>query len=429
MTFEGDIIMVKMLETEYDKIVELYRNKHTQKEIAEQYGVCVDTIRKILKESGVERNTKIGKKDYQNIVDMYKNGMTQQSIADIYNVNSSRISSIVNKYGDINFRDRMWLTMPETEYQNIVDMYVGGMTQSEIANHYNCSASLVSSILKKQNIKTRSGGSKNDADVVAQWVDMYKNGYNLIEIAKSFDATPHTVSTHLKENGVFVDRFTYHFNEHYFDVIDSEDKAYILGMLWADGHNRVSNGSIILSLQEDDVELLEKINSFTENERPLRIQKLSLKNPNFKDQYRLILQSKYTSNILESYGMVQSKSLVLEFPRCINRNLYSHFIRGYFDGDGCLTLSNNNRSGAISMIGTRMLLNVVAEIIRDNVGVDVAITRDGRAKEPICELRCRTRDYVKKILDWMYADSTLYMKRKYDKYQLFLQNINNSDVA
>ena len=76
--------MVKMLEKEYNQIIKLYKNKHSQKEIAERYGVCVDTIRKILKESGMERNTKIPKEDYPKIIDMYKNGMTQQSIADIY---------------------------------------------------------------------------------------------------------------------------------------------------------------------------------------------------------------------------------------------------------------------------------------------------------------------------------------------------------
>ena len=53
-----------------------------------------------------------------------------------------------------------------------------------------------------------------------------------------------------------------HLNEHYFQNIDSEQKAYFLGLLYADGHiDHTQNGHdyrIVLSLNEEDADLIEE---------------------------------------------------------------------------------------------------------------------------------------------------------------------------
>ena len=137
----------------------------------------------------------------------------------------------------------------QDDYKNIVDMYQSGKSQSYIAGIYNCSESTMCNVMKQLKISTRSGGSKNTPDIINKWIKMYLNGAQLKDIAQEFNTNYRTVSTQLKKNGIEIDRYTYHFNEHYFDNIDSQEKAYIMGMLWADGHNCVSKGSIILELQ------------------------------------------------------------------------------------------------------------------------------------------------------------------------------------
>ena len=311
------------------------------------------------------------------------------------------------------------------EYIKIVDLYTQGMTQPEIAQIYNCSVSTVSSILRKMNVETRLGGSKNTKNNVLKMYEMYKNGMLLQDIANKFDTTRSTVSRLFKKNGFNVDRFTYHFNEHYFDHIDSQDKAYILGLLWADGHNRVDRGSVILELQEEDKPLLERINNITENERPLRKVPLHDKNPAWKDQYNLLWQSKYLSNVLNKYGMCQRKSLVLEFPKWLDEGLYPHFIRGYMDGDGCVCCMKQNHKIQVSMVGTRMFLERVQKICK-NVGIKSYIAHDKRANEAICNLLIASNICSITFLDWIYRDANLKMERKYNKYQQFLNSINNS---
>ena len=316
----------------------------------------------------------------------------------------------------------------ENEYNKIVDLYNDGMTQPEIAILYNCSASSISSILKQMRVTTRLGGSQNTHEHVLQWIEMYQDGYLLQDIAAKYDTTYATVSKLLKKNGVVIDRYTYHFDEHYFDNIDTQDKAYILGLLWADGYNDTDKGSIAIQLQEQDKELLLKINRVTCNERPLRKSSLSEKNSRWQDQYMLTWQSRYVSKLLDEYGMHKKKSLILEFPGWLDEDLCRHFIRGYIDGDGCISLSQNGKFASVSMVGTKMFLNVVKDIIKESLDVDVVIQRDKRAQEPICTLRCGTKDGVSKILKWIYRDANLFLNRKYNKYQQFLNvnNMNNS---
>lgn len=311
------------------------------------------------------------------------------------------------------------------EYEKIVDLYNKGMTQPEIAKMYDCAATTISGILKRMNVETRLGGSKNTKDTVVKMREMYVNGKLLREIADEFNTTSATVSKLLKKSGIKIDRFTYHFNEHYFDVIDSQDKAYILGLLWADGHNRVDKGSVILELQEEDRQLLEDINNITENERPLRKVPLNDKNPLWKNQYNLLWQSKHLSNILNRYGMCQRKSLVLEFPQWIDKELYSHFIRGYVDGDGCVCYMKQKNKIRVSMVGTKMFLEDVQKIC-DNIGIKTYIIHDTRANEVICTLAIASNVCLIRFLDWLYSNANLKMERKYNKYQQFLNSINNS---
>lgn len=317
------------------------------------------------------------------------------------------------------------ISVKTEEYEKIVGLYKQGMSQSEIANMYNCSPSTVSSILKKMNVVTRLGGSKNTKQDVVKMYEMYKSGKLLQDVAKEFNITRATVSKLLKKNGCEVDRFKYHFNEHYFDHIDSQDKAYILGLLWADGHNRVDKGGVILELQEEDKVLLEKINDITENERPLRKVALNDKNSSWKNQYNLLWQSKYLSEVLNKYGMCQRKSLVLEFPKWLDKELHSHFIRGYMDGDGCVCYMQNKHKLQVSLVGTRVFLEAIQSICED-INVKSYIIHDKRANDAICQLSIASNVGSVAFLDWIYADANLKMERKYNKYQQFLNSINNS---
>ena len=101
-------------------------------------------------------------------------------------------------------------------------------------------------------------------DQINQIVDLYKSNYSITKINKLLNINRDVISRHLKESGIIIrqkgeDLRKYPLNEHYFDNIDCEDKAYFLGLLFADGCNHRDNKyKITISLQEEDKEILSK---------------------------------------------------------------------------------------------------------------------------------------------------------------------------
>lgn len=227
-------------------------------------------------------------------------------------------------------------------------------------------------------------------------------------IAKLFGITTVNVILNiLKERNVKITHKTYKFNENYFDVIDDENKAYILGLLYADGCNHYDKGVLSLSLQEKDKHVLDEINLLLNNKKPLCFQNLSSKNANYQNQYKIDLFSRHLCNVMNDYGVVPRKSLVLTFPTWINKELYRHFIRGYVDGDGSIYWNKYTNRGGVSMVGTEQFLTEVAAILHDN-GVETKLCNNHSLKE----LRTTSRENMVKLITFLYYNVNLKFNRK-----------------
>lgn len=312
----------------------------------------------------------------------------------------------------------------DSDYDKIVDMYNSGMTQREIADTYNCSVHSVYMFMKRMNIDARPNGfTKEDAQIM---YSMHQNGMSMDDIAERFHSCRHTIGRTLKRYGFKIDKLKYHCDDNYFDIIDTKEKAYILGLLWADGCNDVNLGKIQLQLQERDVEILETINKLTSNDRPLYLTPLHDKNPNWQNAYTLILKSYHMSKVLNNYGMVPRKSLVLEFPSCLDRSLYRYFILGYFDGDGSISYNANTKALNVSIVGTYMFLKTLQNICEE-LGIKTFLRSKNDGDNAICTFGITNKNDRINFLNWMYFESTIKIERKYLKYQQCLNdyNINN----
>ncbi len=317
----------------------------------------------------------------------------------------------------------------DIECKNIVEMYQYGMTYKQIAEHYKCSVSPISKIIRSMcdNIRDPHAQlfSKEDAYHMYQ---LYLSGNTVGEIAKISGTYRHMVTKLFKRYGLQTDRLTYHCNEEYFDTVDCAEKAYILGLLWADGCNNLSLGKIQLQLQEKDKHILDEINILTDNDRPLFFLQLSDKNSNWQNSYTMILKSHHMAQVLNDYGMTPRKSLTLEFPTWLDESLYSHFLRGYIDGDGSIYCRVDKNICRVYMIGTKMFLDKVQNILLQFDIKTSLYHRDGYA-DATYTLYTTSNSGSINLLNWIYNDANLKLTRKYDKYQQFLNNnINNSLV-
>jgi len=154
------------------------------------------------------------------------------------------------------------------------------------------------------------------------------------EIAKLFNTTTKQVVLVFKENGLKPPRGNrdYVFNEDFFEKIDSHEKAYCLGFLYADGC--VSrNHCVSVRIQESDEEILRFIAKCVDYKGPIRHLK---KKGNRKDQKVLSLFSKKMCQDLINLGCLINKCKVLTFPtkESVPPEFKWSFLLGYLDGDG-----------------------------------------------------------------------------------------------
>lgn len=249
---------------------------------------------------------------------------------------------------------------------------------------------------------------------------------------KLFHLGKRTISNGLKELGIEVKNThtEIKFNDHVFDVIDTEEKAYWLGFIWADGNIKTPKNSsgyrLTITLQESDYEHLVKFNNFIEHKNlNIKSHKANTK------KFSWYADSKHLWNTLNNYGCTPNKSLTLIFPELsvfTDKSLVRHFIRGYFDGDGCLTFST--RKGyivpSLSLLGT---LDVVNNI-KTHSKLNEALVRTRHGKNDYYELKLDLIE-SKLFMEYLYKDCNIYLDRKYNRYNLFKSNdhkITNSQT-
>lgn len=196
------------------------------------------------------------------------------------------------------------------------------------------------------------------------------------------------------------------FNENYFDVIDSEEKAYWLGFIYADGHN---GSTFELSLKEADLgHLIKFANAIGLNSKPSYRPK--------QKAYRITFRRKHFQERLTELGVTKNKTYECLFPTFLPSNLMNHFIRGYFDGDGSISY-NATRCGSsklrLDLIGTEPFLRTLIKEAR----LDCDLKLDNRWKESSPTRRIYLHhEKALKFLDYMYKDCSIYLDRKYQLY-------------
>jgi hypothetical protein len=224
----------------------------------------------------------------------------------------------------------------------------------------------------------------------------------------------------------------YSINHNFFDIIDSEEKAYILGLWFADGSlHKNRYGVCAIELQEEDGYILDKIKNIIEYTGPFYFRKPRYNN---KSTITLSFTSHNIYNNLIKLGCTPNKSLILKFPDngIIPDLLLRHFIRGFFDGNGCIGYiirKYNYHQIYFSVCSTTAFLDKLYNIFTEKFYYCGYIAN--KTTKNIGELRYGGKDIIIKILDWLYQDSSIYLLRKYNKYVYLKQHLqyNITDIT
>ena len=403
--------------SEHKDIIQLYNDGVKIADIATKYGVQPQSVRKILKKYDIKIKSDSQKfhRLYDSEIIQYSlDGLSNRQIADIYGVDHNTISKILLGNGIDNARSRFHILNDES----IVFDYINGKKVVDIENEYNIDYSTIFSILDKYNIPRRQEQFhiKHDEDII----QLYKIGYSTNEIAAIYDVDHNTIADIISKLYFIRSKSEQHrqytINEHYFDEIDTPNKAYILGFLYADGTNNGSD-TVSLSLQERDVGILQKIQREIGSNAPLNYREFNKININWSNQWRMCICNKHISDILSQYGMVRNKTFVVKYPKWLDDSLHSHFIRGMIDGDGCVNQKY------VSLCGTYDICYTTGEILREKCGINYIIYRN----QNIYDLRVYKKQDRINVLSFLYKDADLFLDRKHNEYLNFMNSINNTN--
>ncbi|MFE4029189.1 LAGLIDADG family homing endonuclease [Priestia sp. YIM B13551] len=202
-------------------------------------------------------------------------------------------------------------------------------------------------------------------------------------------------------------------NEEFFDTW-TEESAYVLGYIWADGCLTKNKNNYRVSFCSNDKEIVEKIN---------RVMKSEYAISEYKGSYSTGFSKPRMIKKLRSFGLIERKSLDKKFPVGIPSEFLRHFVRGYFDGNGYFTYEawKNGKRRLISGFATgsgvfaEQLSGVVHELGMKHANVQ-HIDRRKSGRGQYYQMRYYQRDTVK-LADVMYKDATIYMERKKKLYE------------
>lgn len=283
---------------------------------------------------------------------------------------------------------------------------------------------MIESIKKFNELKLQLESLKKEIDQEAVSYYFSHDNLSIKECAKIFGFSEKKMSHLLRETNIknYL-RFNYRGNKKYsidetfFDVIDTEEKAYWLGFMTADGCIFKDRPQLRLALSEKDYDHVVKFKHALKSEH--NVVKTPAGGFKRKDGTHIMaasisIQNRRLYNRLKELGFTSVKS-GHEKPIDLSPHLIRHYIRGLFDGDGWISYSEKHRDLGFGM-GEEILL-----YIKECFEKYAKIKNSYKVLyfKTSYRYRISSKKEMLKALDYMYKDSNIYLERKYNKYLEF----------
>lgn len=314
----------------------------------------------------------------------------------------------------------------------MITLYAQGLSSEQIGQKFGSKAQTVTKYLRAAGIEIRGPKKKLTEDDKKEICKLYQEGLSCPKIAEQYDLSDAMVLKILKKNKI--DRRSaeechrkYPIYEDFFDIIDTEEKVYFLGFLYADGCNHKNANYISLGLKQTDRDILVQLASLIYKEEPeshVKIQDRTHENKGITTYFTI--NSKHICEQLEKLGCPQAKTFILDYPDWMPDHLHKHFIRGYFDGDGGFYLNYiKTHSSTMKITSTLSFVTKIASIFNTELDMNMCIYSNKNSEVfDVCTSGDRQ---LQKIFDWLYKDASIYLKRKFDKYQELVTKIAETD--
>lgn len=232
----------------------------------------------------------------------------------------------------------------------------------------------------------------------------------------------------LRSNSINSKKHT--FNENYFEVIDSEDKAYWLGFIYADGYitskRKQCNRTLGVSLNEKDKKHLEKLNKCLDSNVEIKTYVETSGFGKGNKYCRVLFTSQKITDDLINLGVYEKKSSILSYPD-IPEEYIKDFIRGYFDGDGSIWKQDGKyEQFNINFVGTHEVLMFIQEhLLTKDIITRIYPLNKRKENQKVLNFKFGGNYLTYKFLNYLYENSNMYLDRKFELYKELQSKIKN----
>ena len=231
--------------------------------------------------------------------------------------------------------------------------------------------------------------------------DYYINKLLIKDIKIKYSIGKSTVIKILKEFGsggrtrIEYENNKYLCDESFFEKINSHEKAYWFGFIAADGN--IYNGKLQISLNKKDGTHLNKF-----------CKRINYNGPIYDDrnQKRLMICRKKITEDLKSLGLIENKTLKInnEIFNLIPKEFLSSALHGYFDGDGCFSITQKKYL-TFSLLGNLEFLQFFKNFLKENNIECSEIKKDKRTKQTYFIYTRITKDKAEKFKAIFYNNN------------------------
>lgn len=225
---------------------------------------------------------------------------------------------------------------------------------------------------------------------------------------------------------------TYKVNEDFFKVINTEEKAYILGFICADGH--IERDRLVITVSVKDIDILNKIKNALHSSHPIKeVQRVNPYNKSDRKQLTLVelmIGSVELVKPLFNIGLATNKTYTLNgnILKYIPKYLMRDFLRGYFDGDGNVLYGRRYTSGYKYNVNICGNEDFLLKSFQTYFPSNNKLYKDLYSKQ--CYVwKISQRGKVRDFMYYLYYNSSIFLQRKYNEFRKIMWSCKTGLIA
>ena len=317
--------------------------------------------------------------------------------------------------------------------EKICNEYLSGKSITKLSKEYHKKPETISRILKENNIEVVIGlrprmFMEQENNYIIQSIN---NHCGIKEIARHLSIDQATLKKQIERLGLHASYRIKNrlLNENYFSSIDTEEKAYFLGLMYTDGSVRKIGNTkqIRISLQLKDEHILRTFLRELNSDVAL----LYDKRPG-KEAVGIEICNEKLFDDLCALGVIPNKTYLSNSLPEVSEEFKIPFLRGLFDGDGILSYKENYNEASVGFVSyslenVRKFQEIIDALIEKENSNSIHYKNDETGSNYRCSWRGRRQ--VLKILDKLYKNSKIHLNRKYEKYLRLLATTADKDMV